>query len=219
MARDEKVVFRTANEAAESSASWTAKRMRHPLFMWLGFRPMFAQHTRAENEALERWARERRRIVEIGVAEGASAFSLRSVMSSDGTLHLIDPFHLSRLGWINSQRRAARRAVGRSRNGEVVWIEKFSEEAARDWKGPIDFLFIDGDHDEKAVLQDWKTWHGSVVPGGCVAFHDARVFAGGWTTREYGPVRVVDSLFREEKPHGWEIVEETDSLVIVRRNA
>jgi len=216
----EEVTFRTlANGEALPRRSWLAKRMQHPLFLWLGLRPVLAQHTEVENEALARWSSQRRRVVEIGVAEGASALTLRQQMSSEGTLYLIDPFHLSRVKWINSQRRAAGAAVGRSGNGTVVWIEKFSFDAARDWVGSIDFLFIDGDHDEKAVSQDWETWHGFVAPGGCVAFHDAREFPSGWPVAADGPVRVVNSLFRENRIPGWEIVEEADSLVIVRRSA
>jgi hypothetical protein len=47
--------------------------LRHPFFGWLGLRPIFAQHTRIEHEALMRHARGAGIIVEIGVAEGASA--------------------------------------------------------------------------------------------------------------------------------------------------
>jgi predicted O-methyltransferase YrrM len=220
MAERKGMAFRSLTEPAENcQASWLARRMRHPLFLWLGLRPVLAQHTRVENEALERWASKRRQVVEIGVAEGASALALREAMSPDGTLYLIDPFHLSRVSWINAQRRAAGAAVGRSRNGQVVWIKKFSSDAVRGWEKAIDFLFIDGDHDEKAAWQDWENWHRFVAPGGCVAFHDAREFSGGWPTTTYGPVRVVNSLFREKPLPGWEIVEEADSLVIVRRGA
>ena len=40
--------------------------------------------------------RDRVRFVEIGVAEGVSAMALREVWLEEGTLYLIDPFHLSR---------------------------------------------------------------------------------------------------------------------------
>jgi predicted O-methyltransferase YrrM len=216
----ENVIFRAQeNSEGNSGGPRFPSRMQHPLFLWLGLRPVIAQHTRREHEALQRWASNRRQVVEIGVAEGASALALREVMAADGTLYLIDPFHLSRVKWINSQRHAASAAVARSGNGRVVWIEKFSSEAARSWTKSIDFLFIDGDHDEKAVSEDWQRWHRFVPPGGCVAFHDAREFANGWPRATDGPVRVVNSLFREEPVADWEIVEEVDSLVVVRRSA
>jgi len=214
------VIFRAELHSEQNLAEpWPPKRMQHPLFLWLGLRPVIAQHTRMEHETLQRWASNRRQVVEIGVAEGASALALREVMAADGTLYLIDPFHLSRIKWINSQRHAASAAVGRSDNGQVVWIEEFSFDAVRDWTKSIDFLFIDGDHDEKAVRQDWEAWHNFVAPGGCVAFHDARQFANGWPTATDGPVRVVNALFRENPVRDWKIVEEADSLVVVQRSA
>jgi len=40
------------------------------------------------------------------------------------------------------------------------------------FKDPIHLLFIDGDHDYKAVVGDIAGWVPKVVPGGIVAFHD-----------------------------------------------
>ena len=36
----------------------------------------------------------------------------------------------------------------------------------------VDFLFIDGDHTEAGVEQDYKDYHELVRPGGIIAFHD-----------------------------------------------
>jgi len=220
VANEEKVIFRSLAGSAENGVtSWPMRRMRHPLFLWMGLRPVFAQHTEEEDRALAKWSLKRRQLVEIGVAEGASAFALREAMDGAGTLYLIDPFHLSRVHWINAARHAAAAAVCKSHNGAVVWIRKFSWEAVRNWSQKIDFLFIDGDHEEKAVRRDWDEWSVFVAPGGCVAFHDARVFEGGWPRANDGPVRVVNGLFRETPLPGWEIVDEVHSLVIVRRSA
>lgn len=191
--------------------------LRHPMFAWLGFRPLLGQHTAAEHNALQEWATGRSSLVEIGVAEGASAVALRKSMSSGGTLHLIDPFHLSRVRYLNATKRVAHRAVERCRNGRVVWIEKFSADAATEWNSPIDFLFIDGDHSEAAVQQDWDNWQCFVIKGGVVAFHDAAVFPGGWPQPDWGPVRIVDKLFRTQSVNGWRIAHHVDSLVVVER--
>jgi predicted O-methyltransferase YrrM len=193
------------------------KKLRHPLFAWARLRPIFAQHTSLEHEALQRSASGCRTVVEIGVAEGASALALREVIASDGTLYLIDPFHLSRFRWINAQRRAAHTAVGRCTAAKVDWIERFSFDAVRSWNRPIDFLFIDGDHSEKSVIRDWSEWHRFVRLGGRVAFHDARVFERGWPSEDDGPVKVVKSLFRDHQSPDWKIVAEVHSLVIVER--
>lgn len=199
--------------------------LRSPLFAWAGIRPVFAQHSLSEDKALRHWARNRRVVVEIGVAEGGSAMALADSMMDSGSLYLIDPFHLSRFKWINSPRRAAHAAIaemvrnsGIGRKGvTVAWIEDFSSRVAKTWTQPIDFLFIDGDHEESAVLQDWDDWHRFIAPGGFVAFHDARIFSGGWTFAADGPVRVIDSLFRQKMIEGWKIVDEVHSLVIVEK--
>jgi predicted O-methyltransferase YrrM len=193
--------------------------LRHPIYAWLGLRPVIAQHTAAEHAALKRWAAGRANLVEIGVAEGVSALALREAMAENATLHLIDPFYLSRARQLNFTRRSAHRAVASCSRGKAVWIEKFSFDAVRDWSAPIDLLMIDGDHSETGVQKDWDGWSRFVVPGGVVIFHDACLFDGGWTTPEYGPVKLVNRLFRDGRAKGWEIVEEVHSLLVVRRTA
>jgi len=191
--------------------------LRHPVFAWLGLRPSMGQHTVGEHNALKKWATGRSRLVEIGVAEGASAVGLREVMSASGTLWLIDPFHLSRVRYINAMKRAAHRVVASCRNGRAVWIERFSFDAVKGWDSPIDFLFLDGDHSEEGVQKDWDSWHRFVVPGGVVVFHDAAVFPGGWPQPDWGPVKLVDKLFRKQALPGWRIAQQVDSLVVVER--
>jgi len=193
------------------------RTLDHPFFAWAGLRPPIAQHTRAEHEALMRHARRARVSVEIGVAEGASAAGIREAMPADGTLYLIDPFHLSRVPTLNFLKRAAQRTVQAAGEGRTVWIEKFSHDAVRDWSLPIDFLLIDGDHREEAVEQDWRDWSPFVALGGVVAFHDARQFPSGWPSPDYGPVRFMNRYFRQGSPPDWAILEEVDSLVFVSR--
>jgi MMP 1-O-methyltransferase len=198
-------------------SSKRVKALAHPVYAWLGLRPFVAQHTAAEHAALQRWARDRRTLVEIGVAEGVSAMALREAMSPEGTLYLIDPFHLSRLPALNFMKRTAHRAVGSAGRGRVVWIEKFSQDVATGWKEPIDLLVIDGDHSEDGVQRDWNDWSPFVKPGGVIIFHDARLFDGGWTSPSYGPVKLVNRLFRAAKQPDWQIVEEIHSLLVVER--
>jgi predicted O-methyltransferase YrrM len=191
--------------------------LRHPVYAWLGLRPALAQHTALEHMAFGRWAKNRKTLVEIGVAEGVSALALREAMGDDSTLYLVDPFHLSRYPALNFMKRAARRAVQTHRCGEVVWIEEFSQDAVRKWERPIDLLLIDGDHAEAAVERDWNDWSHFIRPGGVAIFHDARLFEGGWTTPDYGPVKLVNRLFRNGSDSEWKIAEETHSLFILQR--
>jgi predicted O-methyltransferase YrrM len=209
----------TVNDLRLRLPQETAPRglLGHPVFAWLGLRPVWGQHTAAEGQVLKDWAKRSSRLVEIGVAEGASAAEIREAMPSTGTLWLIDPFHLSRLPGINATKRAAHRIVENRKNGSVVWIEKFSFKAAMDWTDKIDFLFLDGDHSEQGIQKDWDDWQAFVIPGGIVAFHDAAVFPGGWTQPDWGPVKLVDRLFRNLALPEWRIIQEVDSLVVVQR--
>jgi len=193
--------------------------LRHPVFAWIGMRPVLAQHTAAEHACLKKWAAGKSSLVEIGVAEGASALALREVMSSRATVWLIDPFHLSRARCVNAMLRAAHRAVESNQNGKVIWITKFSFDTVKDWRGQIDFLFLDGDHSDEGIQRDWDDWHQFVAPGGVVVFHDARIFPNGWTQPDWGPVRLVDRLFRASGPSAWEIMQEVDSTVVIGKKA
>jgi hypothetical protein len=197
--------------------SWQSRALKHPFFAWAGLRPPIAQHTFAEHQAMEKFARACTSVVEIGVAEGASAVALRSAMDPSGTLYLVDPFHLSRVRALNFLRRAAHRAVSASGGPKIVWIEDFSHQAVRQWSRPIDFLLLDGDHRESAVEQDWNDWSPHVAANGTVVFHDARVFENGWTFPNHGPVPFVDRMFRNNLSSPWAIVHEVDSLVVLRR--
>jgi hypothetical protein len=215
--------YAVVNLPGESSATekdrWKERPwFRHSACAFLGLRPALAQHTATEHAAFRKWAAGRRRVVEIGVAEGVSALALREGMAEDATLYLIDPFHLSRVPALNFIRRVAQRTVGGSSRGRVVWIERFSQEAVREWKESIDLILIDGDHAEAAVVRDWLDWNRFVKPGGVVIFHDARVFQGGWTSSEYGPVKFVNRVFRRGGAPEWTITEEIHSLFVVRRN-
>ena len=180
-------------------------------------RPVLAQHTRQEHETIQKWACGRRTLVEIGVAEGASALGAREVMHPNGRLFLIDPFHLGRFPLLDPWKHAAHAAVGKSRNGRVEWIRKFSYEALEFWCEGIDFLVIDGDHSDEGIARDWEDWSPFVVPGGVVLFHDARIFPGGWTAPAWGPVRLVNRVFRDAVSSAWHIVDEVHSLVVVHR--
>lgn len=50
---------------------------------------------------------------------------------------------------------------------------EFKEKVEAQFNGEqVDFLFIDGDHTEKGVEQDYNDYHHMVRPGGLIAFHD-----------------------------------------------
>jgi predicted O-methyltransferase YrrM len=167
-----------------------------------------------------------RRVVEIGVYEGASALALLDALGPGAELHLIDPFgrHPDALpgGWGASEwatRRTLARAL-RSRGAgspHVRWHVARSQEVAASWSGEVDVVFIDGDHSEAGCELDWSCWSRFVAAGGYVVFHDARAGQQGGRGLP-GPTAVVVRHFRLDRGSpGWEIVAEADRTVAVQR--
>jgi len=54
----------------------------------------------------------------------------------------------------------------------TTFIEKPSNEAVKEWKLPIDVLFIDGDHSYEGAKDDWDNFYPFVKSGGWILFHD-----------------------------------------------
>jgi len=54
----------------------------------------------------------------------------------------------------------------------VVPMVTFSKVAARNWKTPLNLVFIDGGHSYEAALTDYLCWNEHLVPGGYLIFHD-----------------------------------------------
>jgi hypothetical protein len=167
-------------------------------------------HSDAEAALLAGLARGRRRVVLIGVFEGAGATVLCDVLDPGAELHLVDPFvHRpnARRDGAAATEWATRRVVGRAMRDRagprVFWHVDFSANVAETWTLPVDLVAIDGDHSEIGVTKDWEEWHPFVVEGGAVVFYDAR--------------SAVDRLFRGPRAlPDWEIADEADRAVAVR---
>jgi hypothetical protein len=187
-----------------------------------GVIPPRTMHSDGEAALLADLARDRRRVVEIGVFEGSSAIVLCDVLDRGAELHLVDPFghhpNALREGTAATEwatRRAVERAARRANGPLLRWHVDFSANVAERWSLPVDLVFIDGDHSEIGVTKDWDLWHPFVVEGGSVLFHDARASRPGGRGLP-GPTAVVDRLFRG--PRGlpdWEIAAELDRAVAV----
>jgi hypothetical protein len=178
----------------------------------LGLRPAVAQISAAEGALVERFAAGTRTGVQIGVAEGGSAWHARKAMDPAGVLYLIDPYPTV-LG-MNMSKIIARRLVDGVDGARVEWIRARSDEASVGWQTPIDFLFIDGDHSYEAVKRDWEEWSPHVVPSGHVAFHDALTTAP-WMDDSFGSARFVSELGSNDE---WTLVASADSLAVFGRS-
>ena len=84
-----------------------------------------------------------------------------------------------------------------------------SHDQVRDWREPIDLLFLDGNHDYAAVKQDFGDWTPHLRPGGFLAMHDVV------HPEHAGPARVVEELVRGDR--GWVDARTIDSMFVVRK--
>ena len=178
----------------------------------LRLRPAVAQITEPEGELIESCSRGASCVVQIGVAEGGSAWHARRAMDPGGKLHLIDTY--PKVLGLNLSSIIARRLVESVPGAEVEWIRARSDEAVRSWTLPIDFLFIDGDHAYEAVRTDWEDWHGFVAPDGRVAFHDALLDAS-WMNAGFGSARFARELIDADGE--WRLVDRADSIAVFAR--
>lgn len=83
-------------------------------------------------------------------------------------------------------------------DGRYTFINNFSYNVAKYWKDPIDYIFIDGDHEYDAVKKDYEDWYPFIKTGGIIAFHDSSANRGGphWWP---GPSQLTDELINDPK--------------------
>ena len=123
-------------------------------------------------------------IVEIGCYGGLSTSYL--VKGSEGrnvSIFSIDPFNsdLDKQSDLTddcvplegkpTRDLVAERMRGLGAGDRVTLIEGYSQEVVQGWDRPIDFLWIDGNHDQ--AYRDFTDWSPFLKPGGRVGFHDA----------------------------------------------
>lgn len=75
----------------------------------------------------------------------------------------------------------------------ATFIHKPSNEAVKDWKLPIDVLFIDGDHTYEGCADDFNNFAPFVKVGGIIFFHDCDDTSPG-----------VEQVFETLSPELWE---------------
>ena len=148
--------------------------------------------------------------VEIGSARGKSACYVGMALRENGCgkLYAIDPHRQTDWNDRDSVETFAvfcRNISALGLSEQVAVLRMTSEEAARDWHRPIDFLFIDGDHTYEGVRHDWELFIPHVKPFGIVAFHDTMWELPPYCDRAYartdmGVPRFVDELRRRGYP-------------------
>ena len=76
-------------------------------------------------------------------------------------------------------------------NDIIIPIIKTSEEAAKTFEEPVEFVFIDGAHEYEMVKLDFLSWFPKLLEGGIIALHDTT----GWQ----GPKKVAKEFVYKSK--------------------
>lgn len=111
-------------------------------------------------------------VVEIGSFQGKSAIWLAQ---ENNLVYAIDPHEgnldeMSVSPTLKAFRKHLKQAGVTSKVHELV---QPSAEVAKTWNKKVKLLFIDGLHEEKYALKDYKDWSPFLVDGGIIAMHDA----------------------------------------------
>jgi predicted O-methyltransferase YrrM len=150
-------------------------------------------------------------IVEIGSWKGRStAWLAAGARIAGAKVYAVDPHVGSREDPTAATLAEFRANLARvSLDEQVEPLVMTSADASRAIDGPVELLFIDGDHSYEAVRQDAALWLPKLVDGGTVMFHD--VGAAGYD----GPRRV----FRRSVCWNSEFegIERVGSMVMARR--
>lgn len=144
-----------------------------------------AQQHPLELEQLVELYRYRRpqRVLELGVGEGGTLWHWVQHAPRGATVVAIDDRHVNAEQYRHWGRGAVRIAAILGDTADPAVIR-----AAAD-RGPYDFLFIDADHHDARVRNDWRNYGPMAAGGGIVAFHDVEP--------SDDPTVQVDGLWRE----------------------
>jgi len=130
-------------------------------------------------------------IVEIGSWKGksTSCLALGSKSGNKPHIYAIDPHREGEKAGTLEEFRKNIKSI--KVDDIITQIVRPSQEVAKDFNHPVEFIFIDGDHDYEMVKLDFDLWFPKVINGGIMAFHDTI----GWD----GPRRVVSEYIFKSK--------------------
>jgi predicted O-methyltransferase YrrM len=112
--------------------------------------------------------------VEIGVAKGDNALSILEVLPIK-KLYLIDPYeeYVQDGFLVTEYKNCFSIAIEKlSKYEQACFIKKTSEEAVKDIKEQLDFVYIDGNHQYEYVKKDIAFYYPLVKQGGILGGHD-----------------------------------------------
>lgn len=155
--------------------------------------------------------------IEIGVAGGEHALSLLTTLDIK-KLYLIDPYEMYEsytegLNHYGLDQKSLGDSEGAAKkllapySKKLVWIKKLSSEAVDEIIEVVDFVYIDGNHQEEFVIEDIENYYPLIREGGVIGGHD---FYNGFQREHDGVVNAVTSFVSEstlklriEMPDWW----------------
>jgi len=131
---------------------------------------------------------------EIGVAKADNSLSILQELPIK-KLILIDPYMAyAENGRLTSFEGDYEMATAKlSRYKQAQFIQKTSEEAAKDIDEPLDFAYIDGNHSYSFVMADILNYYPLLRKGGVIGGHDYTPF------HHPGVVRAVDEFVQQQE--------------------
>ena len=136
--------------------------------------------------------------VEIGVAGGEHSLSLLETLQIK-KLYCIDPYNIyedyregkSHYGVdqapIEETEIHAHKLLSNYKDN-IIWLKKLSNDAFRDIKEELDFVYIDGNHAENYVADDIQNYFPLLKKGGVIGGHD---FYNGFQNEHDGVISAV----------------------------
>ena len=181
----------------------------------LGLESPHSQTTKAEQEAIAKYARVAKSAVEIGVYEGVNTVIIANQLAVSGKLFAIDPFFKGRLGICYHEQIAKHQVNKNSLTTKVQFISKLSFDANYDVPNELDFIFIDGDHSLEGIKKDWELFSIKVKKGGIIALHDTSIPSHDSSVGNLGSYIYFQSDIKYDQR--FETIATVDSLNILKR--
>ena len=143
--------------------------------------------------------------LEVGSYRGRSAFAIALALPRDGMLYCVDLWEkiVQDAVHIDGPLALARflsTAKNMKLQDRVSVIKESSQKADVGWNTPLDFVHLDGLHDEDDVCDDIKAWCACLGPDRVIAGHDwnnPRVYAGVLKAESRGYIKELQVLAQE----------------------
>lgn len=144
--------------------------------------------------------------IEIGVAGGEHALSLLETLDIK-KLYLVDPYELyeeyseGKAHYGVDQLPLSRtelicREKLKAFDNKIVWIKKLSSEAVNFIDDKVDFVYIDGNHQEEFVIEDIENYFSLLEESGVLGGHD---FYNGFQREHDGVISAVTNFIHNKK--------------------